>query len=177
MFSIISSWKRSCGIFELLSLLTLTIKITTNAIRIITNRTIGTAIIAAILFSERFWLLGITVTFVYSDVVGTTIVVVCFVVGLVEVELLCVVFVVVLTVVGFCVLVVVLFVVDLCVVVVDLSVDLTVVVVFGVDGLVITTVVVAWVVVGAETTKTECKYLSMYRKLLIFHDNQVSVAI
>jgi hypothetical protein len=137
----------------LLSLLTLTIKITTNAIRIITNRTIGTAIIAAILFSERFWLLGITVTFVYSDVVGITIVVVCFVVGLVEVELLCVVFVVVLTVVGFCVLVVVL-VVDLCVVVV-LSVDLTVVVVFGVDGLVTTMTVVAWVVVGAETTKTQ----------------------
>jgi hypothetical protein len=133
----------------LLSLLTLTIKITTNAIRIITNRTIGTAIIAAILFSERFWLLGITVTFVYSDVVGITIVVVCFVVGLVEVELLCVVFVVVLTVVGFCVLVV-----DLCVVVV-LSVDLTVVVVFGVDGLVTTMTVVAWVVVGAETTKTQ----------------------
>jgi hypothetical protein len=133
----------------LLSLLTLTIKITTNAIRIITNRTIGTAIIAAILFSECFWLLGITVTFVYSDVVGITIVVVC----LVEVELLCVVFVVVLTVVGFCALVVVL-VVDLCVVVV-LSVDLTVVVVFGVDGLVTTMTVVAWVVVGAETTKTQ----------------------
>jgi hypothetical protein len=125
------------------------IKITTNAIRIITNRTIGTAIIAAILFSECFWLLGITVTFVYSDVVGITIVVVCFVVGLVEVELLCVVFVVVLTVVGFCVLVV-----DLCVVVV-LSVDLTVVVVFGIDGLVTTMTVVAWVVVGAETTKTQ----------------------